>query len=64
MPIQTMCNHLVQDSHWTIGRPSSIPLQTQRVLSLERLLRSVDGVVREVSVVFPGEPLKQLLKGS
>jgi hypothetical protein len=42
-----------------MGWPSSMPLHTQRVLSLlERLLRSVDGV----SVA--GEAVKELEKGS
>ena len=60
-PTHDMCNHLVQLSHCTMGRPSSLPLHTQRVLSLERLLRSVEGVVRS-SVV--GDPLKEFEKGS
>jgi hypothetical protein len=60
-PRQPMCNHLLQLSHCTIGWPSSVPWQTHRVLSVERLLRSVDGVVRP-SVL--GEPLKVLVKGS
>jgi hypothetical protein len=56
-PTQITCSQFLQDSHWTIGWPSSCRLQTQRVLSLEMLLRSVDGVVRP-SVL--GEPLKEL----
>jgi hypothetical protein len=54
-----MCSHLLQDSHWTIERPSSPPLQTQRVLSPDMLLRSVDGVA-----LLAGEAIKELLKGS
>jgi len=41
-------------------RPSSPPLQTQRVLSPDMLLRSVDGVV----ALFAGDAIKELLKGS
>jgi hypothetical protein len=60
-PTHAMCNHLVQLSHCTIGWPSSMPLQMHRVLSLERLLRSVEGVV---SPSVLGEPPKALEKGS
>jgi hypothetical protein len=62
MPTQPICSHFVQDSHWIMGPPSSAELQTQRVLSPELLLRSVDGVVRLASVA--GDPLKELVKGS
>lgn len=57
-----MCNHLLQDSHCTINLPSSVAWQMQRVLSLERLLRSVDGVVKPASVVAVGDALKVLEK--
>jgi hypothetical protein len=36
----------------------------QRVLSFERLLRSVEGVVNPGSVLVAGEPLKEFVKGS
>lgn len=36
----------------------------QRVLSIERLLRSVEGVVKPASVLVAGDALKELLKGS
>ena len=55
-PTQPRCNHLLQASHCTIGLPSSIPSQTQRVLSFDRVLHSVDGVV-----VVDGEWLKELV---
>lgn len=60
-PRQPMCSHLLQLSHCTIGWASSVPWQTHLVLSAERLLRSVDGVV---SPSVLGEPLKELVKGS
>lgn len=63
-PTQVICSHLLQDSHCTMGRPSSAEWQTQRVLSLERLLRSVEGVVKPPSAVVVGDGLKELLKGS
>lgn len=63
-PTHAMCSHLSQDSQQIMGRPSSPELQTQRVVSEERLLRSVEGVVRPVSAVLAGEALKALLKGS
>jgi hypothetical protein len=59
-----MCSHLLHDSHCTIGRPSSDELQTQRVLSVDRLLRSVDGVVRPPSVLVAGDALNEFGKGS
>jgi hypothetical protein len=54
-PTHPRCNHLLQASHCTIGLPSSStsPSQTQRVLSFDRVLHSVDGVV-----VVDGEWLK------
>lgn len=60
-PRHPMCSHLLQLSHCTIGWPSSVPLQTHLVLSVERLLRSVDGVV---SPSVLGEPLNEFVKGS
>jgi hypothetical protein len=45
-----------------MGLPSSVEWQTQRVLSLERLLRSVDGVVKPASVFVVGEALKEFEK--
>jgi hypothetical protein len=60
-PRQLMCDHLLQLSHCSNGRPSSGPLQTQRVISLERLLLSVEGVV---SPSVLGEPLNELVNGS
>jgi hypothetical protein len=60
MPMQLMCSHLLHDSHWTVERPSSPPLQTQRVLSPDMLLRSVDGVV----ALLAGDAMNELLNGS
>lgn len=54
-PTQPMCSHLLHDSHWTMERPSSPPLQTQRVLSPDKLLRSVEGVV----ALLVGEAMKK-----
>ena len=55
-----MCSHLLHDSHWIMGCPSSAELQTQRVLSPDMLLRSVEGVVRPASVLAVGDALKEL----
>lgn len=56
-----MCSHLLQLSHWIIGLPSSMPLHTHRVLSLEMLLRPVDGVAMPS---VRGEAWKEFEKGS
>jgi hypothetical protein len=60
-PRQARCDHLLQLSHCSSGRPSSGLLQIQRVLSVERLLLSVEGVV---SPSVLGEPLNELVNGS
>jgi len=59
-----MCNQFLQLSQRIIAVPSLSPLQTQRVVSFEALLRLVDGVVNPVSTVCAGDAEKVLLNGS
>jgi hypothetical protein len=55
-PRQRTCSHLVHDSHWTMSWPSySMEWQTQRMPSLETVLRSVLGVWRSGSAAVEGE---------
>lgn len=63
-PTHCICSQFLQLSHNIMGRPSSVPLHTQRVDSLDRLLRSVDGVFSVESEVYAGEALNELVNGS
>jgi hypothetical protein len=66
-PMQRVCSHLLQDSHWIIiVSGMSDMLQTQRVLSFDRVLCSVEGVRMSGSVPLVGERLELLFeaKGS